>query len=418
MQAGKIRITEKSKRPTGAAVRIVSRSLIGPDFQLNDEVTSSGETPPGSVRAHAWPVLLQQCGLCKAKGSTLELMRAGKTMLKNLSVEQIKQGVSRFINNDVFDEFNRINNIKGQTGKGKRDLTRPSSRKIPVYEAMKQWPVNKWMTFDNAYKAVLAMDGCFNVCRREAWNFYFEDSYYGSLGYEGTGDFLERQYFRALIMESLATLGLVDIAYTNPHGLWPEFEDHWGIDDLDFCSRYDGLMYVRLNDLGAFCMGITGTYQPKQPETQEIFKILPTLELALLKHRNMSVLLRARLEKFAVRKSDYIWVLDKKNILEKLQVGITVANIRDFLCTYGENEIPNTVESFLNDLDKRACAVKNSSDALLIEIRDNETAALIAHDRAARKYCHLAGSKYVVVPKQHEKPFRKALKNMGYVLPQ
>ncbi len=417
VQTGKLRITEKSKRPTEATVRLVSRSLIEPDFQLNDEACDSWETPPGAVRAHAWPVLLQQCGWCKAKGKHLELMRAGKALLRDLGAQHIKQGLLRFMSNDVFDELNRINNIKGQTGKGKRDLTKPSLRKAPIYEALTQWPANEWMTFTDAYKAILALDGNFSVCRRDPWHLYFGQAQYGSLGYEGTEDGLERQYLRALIMEPLATLGLVDIAYTSPHQLWPEFRGLWGVDSLSFCGRYDGLMYVRLNDLGAYCLDITDTYQPQKPDIQAHFKILPNLELTLLQHHDLPALHRVRLEQYALPKSDYVWALDRQLILERLEAGTPVKQVREFLTTYGENELPDTVEAFLNDLDRRSAAVKASSEAILIEIRDKETAALIAHDRSARKYCHLAGDSHVVVPKQHEKPFRKALKTMGYILP-
>jgi hypothetical protein len=51
-----------------------------------------------------------------------------------------------------------------------------------------------------------------------------------------------------LFLESLATLGLLDVAYVYPHHLWPEFSGHWGTDDLCFCGRYDGLLYARPND--------------------------------------------------------------------------------------------------------------------------------------------------------------------------
>ena len=49
---------------------------------------------------------------------------------------------------------------------------------------------------------------------------------------------------RAFLLESMATLGLVDVAYVRPHGLWPEFSGWWGTDELPYCGRYDGLLYV------------------------------------------------------------------------------------------------------------------------------------------------------------------------------
>ncbi|MCP4456297.1 MAG: hypothetical protein GY809_32970 [Planctomycetes bacterium] len=342
----------------------------------------------------------------------------GRGMLKAMDADQIKQGLTRFDGDDMFDELNRITNIKGQTGKGKRCLTKPSLRKNPILDAMTHWPVNQWMTLDDAYRAVLAHGHRFSVCRTNPWHLYFGDQRYGSLGHDGTADSLERQYLRALIMEPLATLGLADIAYTTPHDQWPEFRDMWGVDDMGYCSRYDGLMYVRLNELGAFCLDITDTYQANLPESKSLFKILPTLELALVQHRNLNALDRVRLEQVAMPQNDYVWALDKKHLLEKLESGMSVQQVREFLIAYGENEIPETVGTFLNDLNRRTNAVKASQEALLIEIRDKETAALIAHDRVAGKYCTLAGSKHVVVRKHHEKPFRKALKTMGYILPQ
>jgi hypothetical protein len=34
----------------------------------------------------------------------------------------------------------------------------------------------------------------------------------------------------------------------------PDFYDAWGTDDLALLSRYDGLRYIRLNALGAYCL--------------------------------------------------------------------------------------------------------------------------------------------------------------------
>jgi len=37
--------------------------------------------------------------------------------------------------------------------------------------------------------------------------------------------------------------------------------DLWGTDELSFFSRYDGLMYFRINPLGAYCLGMASAYQ-------------------------------------------------------------------------------------------------------------------------------------------------------------
>ena len=45
----------------------------------------------------------------------------------------------------------------------------------------------------------------------------------------------------------------------------------WGADDLEFLSRYDGLRYVRLTALRAYCLGLTESCTPSTPETVEGF---------------------------------------------------------------------------------------------------------------------------------------------------
>jgi hypothetical protein len=80
--------------------------------------------------------------------------------------------------------------------------------------------------------------------------------------------------------------------------------------------------------------------------------------------------------------------------------------------------IPETVRVFLADLAAKTEVVAGTHDALLVELNDAHTAALIASDAKTRKYCYPAGEKYLAVIKKNEKAFRSALKKLGYVLPQ
>ena len=129
---------------------------------------------------------------------------------------------------------------------------------------------------------------------------YFGELQYGHLG--DAGDDIERQYLRAFLMESLATLGVVDIAYVYPQGLWPELSGSWGTDDLEFCGRYDGLLYVRLSSLGAYCLGVTEAYEPPAAEKRSLLKVLANRELAVSGGEELTPADRATLELFAKQK--------------------------------------------------------------------------------------------------------------------
>ncbi len=54
-----------------------------------------------------------------------------------------------------------------------------------------------------------------------------------------------------MLFEYVATLGVIDVAYTGPRGARDDYRELWGADRYDSLSRYDGLAAVRVNDLGA-----------------------------------------------------------------------------------------------------------------------------------------------------------------------
>jgi hypothetical protein len=79
------------------------------------------------------------------------------------------------------------------------------------------------------------------------------DSHHGSLGPAGwkAWNVLEGRYALCVLFEYAATLGVVDVAYTDPQGARDDYRDLWGAHMYDRLSRYDGLVAVRVNELGA-----------------------------------------------------------------------------------------------------------------------------------------------------------------------
>ena len=423
VQAGKLAVTAKRNTPTAACVSRISEALMLPDLALEEQEEKRSQwfeyPEAGPVRAYAWGVVVQQCGWCKPTGSKLSLMRKGQAMLSGGTVEALKEGVKRLLGDDTFDELNRINHIRGQTGKGKRSLTRPSTRRERIAEAMTEWPTGRWIAFDDAFRFCWASGNTYEVSRNP-WDLYFLEKQYGSLGYasSGRGGDLERQYLRAFLVETLATLGMVDIAYVYPHHLWPEFDDSWGTDDLGFCSRYDGLSHVRLTNLGAYCLGITDTYEMPVEESAGLVKVLPNRELVLVNDAVCSPVDAARLELFAAPKNERVWRIDPKRILAHIETGGSMDDIRRELESVADGDIPETIHTLLDEMAKKTTALKGSQPCMLIEVDEAATAALIAHDPDAGKYCLLAGDRQLAVVTKNERAFRTAVKKLGYVLPQ
>jgi hypothetical protein len=418
VQAGKVKVTDKGGRPTDGTVRLLSAALASPDFDLKSpsEETNKYEEKAGPVRAHAWGVLLQQCGFAKPGAGSLVLTETGKEMLNGADLSRYKDGIKAFLKDDHFDELNRIEHIRGQSGRAKRSMALPSARKIPIAKSISKWPVNRWVSLDEADRFVFASGNAFAVTEQSLY-LYFSEFQYGHFG--DIGGELEKQYLRALLMESIATLGLVDIAYVFPHQLWPELGGRWGNDDMSFCGRYDGLLYARLNGLGAYVFNVTDTWTPPQTaeETRDLFTVLPNQEIALIGSKRLSPDERAGLEMCAVPKSEHIWELTRPRILTCLESGGSMEEITSFLKSNSSKGIPETVDVFLRDVAEKASAVEKGEEAFLFTVKDEATAALIASDSEARKCCFHAGANRLAVPKKNQRAFRSALKKLGYVIP-
>ncbi len=416
VQAGKLKVTDKAGRPTDDSVRLISEALVIPDFLVEPppEETTKYTERGGAIRAHAWGVLVQQCGWAKAKGGRLGLTAEGQTMLASMEISRFQEGIDRFLSDNEFDEFNRINHIRGQSGRGGRYLTFPGERRSSICDSIVAWPVNRWISFDEAFRILHATGRRFDVTEADH-TLYFGELQYGMLG--GRGQAINRQYLRAFLFESLATLALIDVAYVYPHDLWPELRDSWGIDELSFCSRYDGLLYVKLNPLGAYGLGATKVYEPSVPPGPRALRVLPNREIAVVAGRQLSPADRHVLALFAAEKSEFVWELDPTRILTHLESGGSVEDALRFLESSSADPIPETVRVMLSDLAGRATAVRGVEEALLLEIADEATAALIAHDAQAGKHCRLAGGKHLAVPKQNFRAFRSAAKKLGLIIP-
>lgn len=414
-----LRVSRKTGRPAAAAVRAIAEVLPAPEFQLEPFPSDDGSGPRGSrslgtVRSAAWGRLVQCCGWCRARDGKLVLTASGKRMLSGDPVE-LRKGYERFLESSRFDEL-ALTAIRGQTGKGRRGLTDVSLRRQGVSQSMKRWPVGRWMEAGEAARFVTALGNMVPVTN-DPWNLYFGEKRYGSLGFAGAEGHLERQYARLLLMVSMATLGVVDVAYTAPHGLWPEFGDRWGLDGEPFCGPADGLRFVRLNELGAYCLGLRNEYSPPK-RCPGLFRILPDMRLVLVAEKaEPEPLDRALLETFAERESDREWRITPRAVALNLAGGGSIDDVRRALQERAVGDVPESVTCLLDDVESRAGAVSAPRDAVLLRCRDSVTARLLAGDPDLSGLCELAGDDGLVVPAGGMEAFRRAMASKGYVVP-
>ena len=420
VQSGKIKVTDATQRPTDATTRLVGQTLVSGDFDL--EIPQSHREsradlehyqPAGAVRAHAWPVLVQQCGWARSKSGVLALTDSGKDILQEFTAEKLRAGVLRCMANSDFDELNRVNNIRGQSGKTKHVLSPPAVRKAAILKSLNAWPAQRWLEYREARRVAEASPEHWDVLLGDYAGLYLCELRYGSI-FPSTD--LNSQFIRAFFLETLATLGVLDVAYVFPHHLWPDLDDNWGMTATHFCGRYDGLLYVRLNPLGSYLLGLSDRYEASVEAAPKLFRVLPSLELVAASGP-LNPGDRATLELLALPQSDQVWKLDAERILSHVQAGGSFQELSAFLLAGALDDVPGTVRAFLGELESKLGACLARRESVLLEWRDPSLARLIADSSGASSLCYHAGENRLVVPKSSLRAFTRAVNKLGYAVP-
>ncbi len=415
---GRIGASAKSRRATAAAMHHIEEGLAGGDFYAaSGQEREAWEQEIGPIRAHAWPWLVQAGKLAEVRGAKLALTKAGYKALGAAPAETLRLVWRRWVATSLLDEFSRIDDIKGQSStKGKRARTAVAKRRPVIAEALAECPVGRWVLLDDFSDYMRAEAFDFEITR-DPGTLYIADSYYGSLGYGNRHEWhlLEGRYLLCLLFEYAATLGLIDVAYTPPVNARPDFVHMWGTESLKWLSRYDGLLYFRLNPLGAYCLGLVDTYEPGVPEARTSLSVFADRRVTI--RESLTPEEGLILETIAESEGDGVWRLSDEKTMNALENGRDVKEFLNFLAARDDQPLPEAVEGFFRNAERRARALTVQGSALLIECADEETAARVAGDRNSAKLCVRAGKTLLVVRTPQEDAFRKAVRNLGYGMP-
>ncbi len=416
IDAGKVVVSDKTRRPSAAAIATITGVLEGGDFYPVLAVAKGREDEnAGPIRAFAWPLLVQAGGLAQLSGTRLQLTRAGRKALAQPAAETLRNLWDKWRHTTLIDELARIECVKGQTGKkGKHGLTAVSSRRDAISVALAESPGGVWIATDEFFRFLRASGIDFSVSE-DPWHLYIGDPHYGSLGYAHCGSILEERYLYAFLLEYAATLGIIDVALVPPAGARHNYHDLWGADDLVYFNRYDGLMFLRVTPLGAYCLGAEDAYRPAPLETRPVLHVLPNLEVAAI-GAALEPGDRIALDTYATRLSDLVWRLEPDRLLAAMDAGRPIHEIREFLEARSGAAIPATVTRLLDDIAERSTKIRERGLARLVECADAALAALIANDSRIGKHCLQAGERHLVVPAASEAAFKRNLREAGYLL--
>jgi hypothetical protein len=404
--AGKLRCSEKTRRPSAAAVAAIAEVLVAGDFY-----------PDEAIASFAWPLLLQAGGLARLEGTRLALTPNGRKAMSLPAHDVIRAMWERWPRHAPIDEMSRVEQIKGQ--KAAAVLTAAVPRRQAVAAALAICPVDQWVDVDDLFLEMRRADLSPTVARSERalWKLYLEHPEYGSLGYDGHHDWpiVEGRYTLAVLFEYAATLGLLDVEFVEPAYARDDFGQMWGADWIESLSRYDGLRAVRLNPLGAYAAGLTATYVPAEPAAVDrTLQVLANSDIVATADLTPSD--RLMLDAYAVRTSDRVWTLSSTSLLAGFDAGRPPVDLVDFLTERAAHELPETVSTLVADVEARTEQVRDLGLRHIIECADAGVATLLARDRSLRGLCTQLGDRHLMLDPAVEPKVRAAMRKLGYPL--
>lgn len=268
-----------------------------------------------------------------------------------------------WLSSKLLDEFNRVEGIKGQGGKGKRSMTAASDRRTMIDIALAECEAGRWLHINELGRFMRAAGLEFKVTR-DPWHLYVGDARYGSLGHQGWHgwDVLEGRFLRCLLFEYAATLGMVDVAFTRPEHVKLGSADIYECDDLLYLSRYDGFEYFRVNELGSFILRGGDDYAPSQSAPASRLSVRADLRVGVA--GPLSPEKRVCFELWARPISEDVWQIDRDKTLQAIENGHSAGDLRDFLAELDDQPLPEQIEGPLRGAERSGMRVRSPSRAM------------------------------------------------------
>lgn len=403
----KLKVSPKTGQPSKALLNQLCNRLNEPyqNASLLDDESAN------SIKAFGWIQILRAALWINETNGELQI-NLKKASLHQRHCDVIKQLFWDWKDRSKFDEFSRINQIKGQKGKSQKYFTNVLSRRDACIETLRACPPEQWVSFDD-YLRLMAVERQFFNVTLEPYSLYIGDSTYGRI-HDDT--FLTNVYTRCLMMEYFATLGIVDIAYVTPDNAQDNYYDRWGQYDLDYLSVYDGLKYIRLTKLGAYVLGVIDTYTDVSDSTKTSIALLSENRVQFMQSPATSE--RVFLTNYADEVNDQVWQLCTSKLLSHIENGGDLEEIQSFLSERDEQPyFPTQIEHLFKTLESNKNAVRLEGRFLLLKCDTESIARNIASAPKIQKWCQRVGKDQLIIPEGKESLFRQLVHELTYAMP-
>ncbi len=404
-----LKVSEKTKVPSKSLLNKLAKSLG--EYYRQD----LSEDAPGieHIKSFGWLQLLRSSCFVKCTKGDLKPSKIDMIGSQNGLADIIKQIWQSWVFADDIDEFSRINHIKGQKSKGSRYFTSPSLRKLIIQNALKSLELGKWLSFDDFSKHMIIKNNVFEVTSEPGY-LYLIDREYGAF-YNFNWQAIEESYIRCVLVEYAATLGLIDIVLQSPISALDHYRDNWGADELMCLSRYDGLLYIRLTDLGDFVLNKTQTYIAL--ENNEFTTLSVQKEGYIQFAKQPSFAEKQLLNTYANEEKGNLWHLSQEKISIALESQDNLSELSEFISERDEQPfLPQDCERLFKNSEKNKKSLKFNKNVSLFNCKNKTIRDTLLNDKNLKKHCQAVGDSQIIVSANKQDLLIDTARQLGFGL--
>jgi hypothetical protein len=378
--------TTKQGRPTAAALKRVLKATKLEEFYSNEK----GMTGTTKTLLHLLLIL-------DLPNSKLQSIDSFEKM-----IEYLTKGVYIKRNrNSVYDLFFFHKGIhkRKYSSEGLEDI---------MLSKIKKLPINGWLSFDNIFNYLYLTCDILPLHASVAR----EEIYYHLGSYNNDGKIKNNYYhyvqqpFVKGTFFMLAALGLVDIAYDNN----PEELTFKG----DIPNVYQKLKYVRLNDFGAYILGVNKEYTvPKQEFTNELYLSSEALVVTTNEDNTTAEII---LKNYMTKVSNTRYTTDYETFLNSCN---SVSDIRLKINSFKKAlniDFPKNWEAFFVEIVDKADSFQGRNFKVYELGKDSELIRLIARDEILKSMIIKAENYHILIKNKDLPLLKKRLLKFGYFL--
>lgn len=240
----------------------------------------------------------------------------------------------------------RIQNIVPELGK---------ARQI-ILEYLKKCPVERWIDIEQLKKQIRIHEYYF--LRQYTGQVLIKDQYYNSYYNTASHDEFEKYFIDIVLMEYLATLGIVDVVMSQ----------NW--DDYGY-KEFLEVDYFKITKLGSYVLEME-KFEEKLENDESELEVTKDFEI-IVKSTEQKLKYELYFDRFLTKKSQdpLIYKLDFRGMARALELGIKFKEIYKYLLANCPNGIPMNVQAQLEQWIRDSKKIKIKTLTVLEVDQDN-----------------------------------------------